>query len=311
MAIAGPCVGERESGNRDELPGVAVAAERELQDPRGAAVAHFAVRRRAAIEAVDADSARADGELPDADLEISAAIRPLRGEALVDFVVRVDHDLRPGGVEIIPQRPHGVVHRRQAVAGRGAEEGGVPHRERALRRVVQEVVLEPLLLGRALKGGDAAVEHHDVPIAQVVAVVELARIAGGGPEILPVRGGPGAEPFHVPDGGSGAVLVLSPGGAIAVVEVRRVATPTQDVVTDGEDGAGDGVEERRRGLVVLPIAARNVPGADEHLSHHGPHRRQHARPDRATGADRSVAATRWEQHRCRQGGGHGENGSGA
>src|SRR5207247_11197983 len=127
------------------------------------------------------------------------------------------------------------------VCGRGVEARRVPHRERALGGGVgREVGLEPVLLTRVDQRGDVAVEHHDVPIPQVVAVVELARIAGGGPEVLPVRGGPGAEPLHVPDGGSGAVLVLSPGGAIAVVEVWRVATPTHDVVTDDEDGAGDG-----------------------------------------------------------------------
>src|SRR5256886_2794422 len=288
MAIAGPYVGERESVDRDELPGVAVAAEGELQGPGGAAVVYLAVRRRSAVEAVDPDSAGADRELPDADLGIGGATGLLRGEALVDLVVRIDHDLRPGGVEIVPQRLHGVVHRRLAVAGRGAEARSVPHGERALGGVGREVGLEPLLLGRASGGGDAAVEHHDVPTSQIVAVVELSRVARGGSEILGVGGGPGAEPLHVADGGTGARLVTTPRGAIAVDEVRRTAAAAQDVVTHREDAAGDVVENGRRGLVILPVAAGNVPGPHQHLSHQAPNRRHHARASRAARADGSV-----------------------
>src|SRR6266513_17369 len=86
----------------------------------------------------------------------------------------------------------------------------------------REVGLEPFLLRRAGGGGDAAVEHHDVPIPQVVAVVELSGVARGGPEILPVRGRPGAEPLHVADGGTGGCLVTTTRGVIAVDEVRRI-----------------------------------------------------------------------------------------
>src|SRR2546422_413227 len=104
MARSATAVGEAQPGNRDELPTVAVGGKREFQDTRRAAVVHLAVRRRAAAEVVDPDAAGTDGELPDAQLGIGRAARSLRSEALVDLVVRVDHDLRPGGVEIVPQR---------------------------------------------------------------------------------------------------------------------------------------------------------------------------------------------------------------
>src|SRR5437016_11162091 len=100
MARSATAVGEAQARNRDELPGVAVGGKREFQDTRRAAVVHLAVRRRAAGEAVDADAAGTDRELPDAQLGIGGAARRLWGETLVNLVVRVDHDLRPGGVQI-------------------------------------------------------------------------------------------------------------------------------------------------------------------------------------------------------------------
>src|SRR6266480_3946450 len=120
-------------------------------------------------------------------------------------------------------------------------------------------------VGRAGRRGDVAVEHHDVPAAHVIAVVELPRVARGGAEIPYVGRRPRAETFHVADGGPGAGLVATPRGVIAVDEVRRAGAPALNVVADGEDGAGDAVEQGRGGLVVLPVAAGNVPGSHEHL----------------------------------------------
>src|SRR6266566_9671614 len=127
MAGPGAAVREAPPGDGDELPGVAVRTEGEFQHARGLGVMHLAVRQRAAIEGVAPDPARADGELPDAHLGLRRAVGALRGEALVHFVVRIDHDRGRGRVEIVPHRFHGGVDDGEPVAGRGAETRQVPN----------------------------------------------------------------------------------------------------------------------------------------------------------------------------------------
>ena len=173
VARAASRVAEVVAGDGDELPGVAGGAEGEFQYARGAAVVHLAVRQGTTVEGIAPHPARGDGELPDAQLGIRRAIGALRGEALVHFVVRIKHDRRAGGVEIVPQRFHGGIDDGEPVARRGAEARQMPNGDRAVGRVGREVGLEPLLLGRADGHGKVAVEHHDVPVRQIVAVVEL------------------------------------------------------------------------------------------------------------------------------------------
>src|SRR5207245_10726177 len=102
--------------------------------------------------------------------------------------------------------------------------------------------------------------HHDVPRAEVDAVVALARIAGRGAEVVEVRDGRGARiVFVIADHRIRTGLVAAPGRVVTVLEVGGRAVGI-GVVAEGEDGALGGVEHRRRGLVVGAVAPRDVAG---------------------------------------------------
>src|SRR3989454_11281411 len=96
--------------------------------------------------------------------------RRLRGEPLVVVVVPDDDQLRPGVVQVLPQRRHLGVSPLVA----GAEERVVPVGDRAPLGALGEIGLEPYLLRRAHVHRDVAVQRDDVPGAQIVAVVALA-----------------------------------------------------------------------------------------------------------------------------------------
>ena len=174
--------------------------------------------------------------------------------------MRVDDDLDTRRVQRVPQRADVGVGRIL-----GIEQWVVPVGDGTARRMGGEVGAQPLLLGRARRRGDgraAAVEHDDVPTAEVVAVVTLRRIARRGAEVaevarrisrlvVPVAGRRARARFLSPPVGVVALLVL---GERALVE---------GVVPGGEHGARDVVEQRGRRLVARAVAAGDVPGADE------------------------------------------------
>ena len=139
-------------------------------------------------------------------------------------------------------------------------------REHAPFRGGREVGLEPNLLGRSHCGGHEAriaVQHHDVPRAEVDAVVALGRIAGRGAEVVEVRDGRGARiVFVIADHRIRTGLVAAPGRVVTVLEVGGRAVGI-GVVAQGEDGALRGVEHRRRGLVVGAVAPRDVAGQEQ------------------------------------------------
>src|SRR5207302_245557 len=101
------------------------------------------------------------------------AVWVLRREPLVYLIVRVEYDLGPGGVQVIPQR----LELRQDLHTRRirhrAEAGMVPVGERAQRWVGGEIGAKPLLLRRIDPHVDGRVEHDDVPAAELVAVVPV------------------------------------------------------------------------------------------------------------------------------------------
>src|SRR5204862_5563889 len=125
----GSGIGECRTGDGDELPRVARGVEYELQDAVGRAVAHLAVRARVA-RILQIQAAGADDELADAD-GIGDGGRRLRGEPLVDRVVRVHDDIGVVRVERVPQRLDG----RQVIGAGRADPGAMPVGERALLRV--------------------------------------------------------------------------------------------------------------------------------------------------------------------------------
>src|SRR2546425_349436 len=103
--VAAPYARVREAGarHRNESPRVAGIAERQLENAEDAGVAHLTVR----LDRADRrrpDPARAHRELPDPPLQIEHARWGLGREAFVQLVMRVEHELGTGGVEIIPER---------------------------------------------------------------------------------------------------------------------------------------------------------------------------------------------------------------
>src|ERR1041384_2783319 len=139
----------------------------------------------------------------------------------------------------------------------------MPVRQGALRVVRRQVASQPLLLRRPRRHVDARIEHHHVPRSHVIAVVALPRIAGGGAEVLPVTRGAGREVLVTPHGRPGARLMPAPRRSVAAVEVGGGGAGAEYVVAEGEDGAGDRVEQGGSGFVVLCIAARDVTRADD------------------------------------------------
>src|SRR5207247_8288081 len=126
-----------------------------------------------------------------------------------------------------------------------------------------EVSPEPLLLGRARAHGDVAVERHDVPRAEIVAVVSLGGIARRGAEVAEVVGGGRARVILVvAERGGGADLVPAPARVVAVLVVRERAARV-DIVAEGEHGARSRVEDGGRGLIAAGAARGDGPGPDE------------------------------------------------
>ena len=130
-------------------------------------------------------------------------------------------------------------------------------------RMGGEVGPEPLLLGRAGTGRGDAVERHDVPRAEIVAVVALGRIARRGPEVGEVvPGGRARVVFVVAERGARARAVPPPARVVTALVVRERPTGV-DVVTEGEHGAGDRVEDGRGGFVASGAARGHGSGPDE------------------------------------------------
>src|SRR5206468_11433885 len=152
------------------------------------------------------------------------------------------------------------------------EARAVPYREHALLGGGGEVGLEPRLLRRAHGSrhiGVRAVQHDDVPRPEIVALVAgLGRVARGCTEIGEIRDRGGAGVVFVVAGRRvRAGLVAAPRGVIAVLVVR--CRPVgEGVVADREHGAGNRVEDGRRGRVAGGGTAGDVPRPDERHTRH-------------------------------------------
>src|SRR5215218_2692743 len=103
-----------------------------------------------------------------------------------------------------------------------------------------KVVLQPSDLRR---GGittvdllTIAVQGDDVPLAEVVAVVAFAWIAGGTSEVVEVSPRSCLHIVVIAGDGFGAVFLLAPGGLVTVGEVCRRSSRV-GVITQGEDRA--------------------------------------------------------------------------
>src|SRR5207245_9758157 len=102
----------------------------------------------------------------------------------------------------------------------------------------------------------------DVPRAQVVAVITLGRIAGGGAEVAIIARRSGGGVLRVARDGVGAGLLPPPRRAVTV-GIGGAIPGRADVVPRDEDRAGNGVQQfSGRGIVVMR-AEGDVPGSDE------------------------------------------------
>src|SRR5881396_295031 len=144
-----------------------------------------------------------------------------------------------------------------------------------------EVSAEPLLLGRARAHGDVTVERHDVPGAEIIAVVSLGGIARRGPEVGEVvRGSRARVILVVAERGRRARLVPAPARVVAVLVIRERPARV-DIVAEVEHGARCRIEDGGRGLVAAGAARGDGPGPDERRGRrrcgHGDRLGSHAR----------------------------------
>src|SRR5690606_3453026 len=242
---------------RDEGPAVGVLVQLELQHAGGAVDPALAVGLDA-VERAQVRAAGADHELADA-VGVGVAVGVLRREALVVVVVAGEREVDARLVSHPPELAQVAV----AAVRPGAEAGMVPVRDGAGRGVRGEVGREPReLLGAGLDV-DLAVQRDDVPGAEVVAVVSLARLAGVLAEVLEVRRRARRAVVVVAGDRPRALAVPSPGRVVALRELLRRAARVR-VVAEREDGAGDRVEQRGGRLVAVAAAPRDVARADEH-----------------------------------------------
>src|SRR5207249_4485537 len=103
-----------------------------------------------------------------------------------------------------------------AAVGPGAEAGVVPIGERALLGTGREIGAQPLLLRGPCAHAEVRVERDDVPLAHVVAVVVLRRVATGGAEVVPVAEGVRLVIVMVARGRPRPRLVPAPRGRVAL-----------------------------------------------------------------------------------------------
>ena len=260
MTAGGARVAERLPRDRHELPAVARVVERELQDAEAAAAPDLAVRPNRA-ERHDFGAARAHDELPDPLCRVGHAGRRLRREPLVERVVRIHHHIHARAVQHVPQRSDG------GVGGiLGVEQWVVPVGEGAARRVRGQVGTQPLDLRRRGRRRDqlraAAVQHDDVPGAEVVAVVALLWVARGGSIVAEVPRCVSRLVVALTGRRLGARLVPSPAQVVAAVVLGKGAVVVGGIA-GREHGAGDAVEQHRCGVISGRAALRDVAGADE------------------------------------------------
>src|SRR5918994_4199024 len=121
--------------------------------------------------------------------------------------------------------------------------------------VVGEVLLKPPHLGGARTATDlslstVAVEGDYVPGPKVVGVVALIGVSCGLPEVVEVSSCPFGFVLVVPRDGSGALLELSPGRLVALLEVLGRSVRV-GVVAQGEHrGTVGGTDELGGSLVT-------------------------------------------------------------
>src|ERR1700747_1890575 len=107
-----------------------------------------------------------------------------------------------------------------------------------------EIFAQPFALGRSgvatARRHTFAVQDDNVPGAELVAVITLARIASGFAEILEIISGAGGMEFVISRRWTGAIFHTPPGFIVAL-EIRGSAIGVSQIA-DRHHGAGNFVE---------------------------------------------------------------------
>ena len=144
-----------------------------------------------------------------------------------------------------------------------AEERVVQVGERAALRALGKIRAQPHLLRRADVHRDVAVQRHDVPVAEVVAVIALAGRASGRAEVIEIAARVRRDIVVIAGHRLGAGLEPAPGRVVAVLVVGARAVRI-GVVAHGHHGARNGVHQvRSEGIPVLGTVG-DISGADQH-----------------------------------------------
>ena len=129
--------------------------------------------------------------------------------------------------------------------------------------------MKPLVLRRAGSGRHIAIERHDVPGANIVAVVPKTRRACDRAEVGIVGDGRRRVVLVVARRWARPSLVASPRHVVAVTVLVSGAGFVR-VIAGREDHAADRIQKSRRFFGPRVAALRDVAGADEHAADRTP-----------------------------------------
>src|SRR5262245_39766637 len=186
------------------------------------------------------DPPGADDEFTDTMYRIGVAVRILRIEPGIVMYMPIQYNTRLHSIQSLPQGAHSG-----SAAPASGKERMVPVGEYAGSRIGRQVGAQPLLLWRSCLTADKrtiAVEHDNVPCPEVVAVIALVRVPGGGAEIIEVALGARRIILMVTGRRACTRQVTTPRGivAIGVLGIRAVGVHR---IAEGRNRPRDSVEQ--------------------------------------------------------------------
>src|SRR5262245_8772396 len=205
------------------------------------------------------DPAGADDEFTNAMCRVRVASRILWIEPGIVMYMSVQYNTRMHSIQSLPQGAHSG-----SAAPAGGKERMVPVGEYAGSRIGRQVRAQPLLLWRSCLAADKltiTVEHDNVPCPEVVAVIALVRVSGGGAKIIEVALGARRIILVVTGRGACARQVTTPRGivAISVFGIRAVRV---NRIAEGRNRPRDSVEQGGSILIRANAATGDITRGD-------------------------------------------------
>src|SRR5438876_1517111 len=163
----------------DKLPSVFSRRERELQHAVSFPFANLAIRRGKAEKVVAASSSPNDN-LPYSVCRVGFTLRVLRRESFVGMLVSGKNQVGVRGVQVFPQRLQLGMYG-MALEYAAAKKSVMTIGQNASVGMFRKILLQPSLLRRASRAASQGlrvtirIQRHNVPVAQVVAIVAFAR----------------------------------------------------------------------------------------------------------------------------------------